>query len=153
MEERLGTLILYSAGIGQVALDHVPGEPGAANSVFTHTLAPLLKTPGLDLLDVAKQTQRRVDTLARRESHTQTPAFYSQLLTDVHLAGRPPAPPTIDPEAARKAVEAEIAQRIEGERKRWEEERTRLEAERKKVASVAPPPAPATAVQSILDDR
>lgn len=96
VDERPGTLIIYSAGIGQIALDSVPDEPTASNSVFTHTLVPLLKTPGLDLLDVAKQTQRRVDALARRGSHTQTPAFYSQLLTDVYLAGAPAivAPPS-----------------------------------------------------------
>ena len=38
VDERPGTLILYSAGIGQVALDHVPGEAAATNSVLpTHS--------------------------------------------------------------------------------------------------------------------
>jgi hypothetical protein len=44
----LGSFILYSAGVGQVALDNVPGHDEIENSVFTHTLRPFLKTPGLN---------------------------------------------------------------------------------------------------------
>ena len=117
VDERPGTLILYSAGAGQTALDKVPGRPDVANSVFTHTLVPLLKAQGLSLIEVAIRTQREVDELARRAGHTQTPAFYSQLLQDVYLAGAPTAMAS-DAEAKRKAEEAEIARRVEAELKK-----------------------------------
>ncbi|HRD75692.1 MAG TPA: caspase family protein [Hyphomicrobiaceae bacterium] len=152
VDERPGTLILYSAGAGQTALDRVPGSPGAPNSVFTHTLAPLLRTEGLTLLEVAIRTQRQVDALTRRADHMQTPAFYSQLLRDVYLAGPPKAATALsDADAKRKAEEAEFARRVEAEVKRRDEER-RKTAEASKAEAPKPVAPPARASGSLKPD-
>jgi hypothetical protein len=71
-----GTFVLYSAGAGELALDRLPGKDPAKTSVFTRSLLPLLKTPGLKLQDVAVQTREAVRKLAASVPHEQNPAYY-----------------------------------------------------------------------------
>jgi hypothetical protein len=93
-----GTMIVYSAGVGQRALDEVPGRPEIENSIFTHVFAPLLRTQGHDLIKLIKQVQIQVNGLAEKAGHNQLPAYYDQTLVEVALSGRgaasapPPAP-------------------------------------------------------------
>jgi hypothetical protein len=42
-----GVFVLFSAGLGQTALDRLADDDPDPNSVFTRKLVPLLKTPGL----------------------------------------------------------------------------------------------------------
>ena len=72
-----GTFIMYSAGAHQTALDRLAETDKATTSVYTRTLVPLLKTPGLSLLDMADRVGEQVRDLAASVSHRQTPAFYS----------------------------------------------------------------------------
>jgi hypothetical protein len=52
VEAAEGTFVMYSAGVGQQALDRLPGGADRnPNSVYTRTLLPILKTPGLSLRD------------------------------------------------------------------------------------------------------
>lgn len=83
-----GTLVLFSAGTGQVALDRLSDDDAHPNSVFTRTVLPLLKEKGLELSTLTRRVKRDVRALARTVRHVQTPAVYNEVIGDVFLAGR-----------------------------------------------------------------
>jgi hypothetical protein len=90
MEPRKGMFVLYSAGVGQKALDRLgPADP-EPNSIFTRKFMPILETPGLPLVDIAKRTQVEVQALARKVHHTQEPAYYDQVVGQYYF--QPPKP-------------------------------------------------------------
>ena len=79
-----GTFILYSAGLGQEALDRLGDDDKNPNSVFTRKLLPLLRQPGLSISNMAKGLRVEVEDLAVKanppyQNHRQFPAYYDQL--------------------------------------------------------------------------
>lgn len=80
-----GVFVLFSAGTGQAALDRLSDTDNDTNSVFTRKLIPLLKTPGLTHVRLAKQVQKQVSALARTVSHDQQPAYYDQIIGEIVL--------------------------------------------------------------------
>lgn len=96
-----GTFIVYSAGKGQQALDHLPTDsPDQKLSVFTRNFVQHLK-PGTYLqdaiLDARRQTRQQA---ASYGGHQQLPAYYDQTTERICLAGQcgtqapePPKPP------------------------------------------------------------
>ena len=113
-EEVKGSFILYSAGYGEQALDRLSTADREANSPYTRTLIPILKTPGLSLPEIARRARAQVVALARtaQPPHEQTPAYYDQVVGDFVLTPgtavapaaavgpppRPAAPPPPAPE-------------------------------------------------------
>lgn len=77
-----GTFVMYSADVGEAALDRLGDNDQNPNSIFTRTLIPLMKTPGIDLVDTAREARRQVRKLALSVSHSQTPAYYDAVLGD-----------------------------------------------------------------------
>jgi hypothetical protein len=83
-----GMFAIYSAGIGQTALDRLSDNDPASNSVFTRVFAAQVVRPDLHLGDLAVETRERVAALALRATdsagqaapHEQTPAYYDQTL-------------------------------------------------------------------------
>ena len=77
-----GIFTLYSAGIGQTALDQLGSNDTAHNSVFTRIFVEQLKRPELHLGDLAVEVRERVAALALTATdgggqpapHEQTPA-------------------------------------------------------------------------------
>ncbi|MDP2409830.1 MAG: caspase family protein [Pseudolabrys sp.] len=107
-----GIFTLYSAGIGQTALDRLSNNDPAHNSVFTRVFAEQMKRPELHLGDLAVEVRERVAELALKATdgggqpapHEQTPAYYDQTLGGrIYLAGRSPE------NVAREPVTAPIA--------------------------------------------
>jgi len=91
-----GIFTIYSAGIGQTALDRLSDNDPSANSVFTRVFSQQMVRPGLHLGDLAVETRERVAALAlqatdsagQAEPHEQTPAYYDQTLGGrIFLAG------------------------------------------------------------------
>ena len=80
-----GTLVMMSAGTGQGALDALSGSDANPNSVYTRTLLPLLKQPGLEITDLAKRVRSQVETLASTIGRDQRPAFYHELSGDFFI--------------------------------------------------------------------
>jgi len=78
-----GVFVLYSAGIGQSALDRLNDTDADPNSVFTRKLLPALNTKGLTLTGVAKSVQKEVADLAETINHQQQPAYYDQIIGEV----------------------------------------------------------------------
>ncbi|MBO0759425.1 MAG: caspase family protein [Bradyrhizobiaceae bacterium] len=75
-----GVFVLYSAGVGQTALDRLSDTDSNPNSVFTRTFANVLTTPGMTVQEMAKTTQAEVRKLAGTIHHQQMPAYYDQIL-------------------------------------------------------------------------
>jgi hypothetical protein len=104
-----GIFTLYSAGIGQTALDRLSNNDNAHNSVFTRVFAEQLKRPELHLGDLAVEVRERVAELALKATddrgqpapHEQTPAYYDQTLGGrIYLAGLSVQPrPVVEPVA------------------------------------------------------
>lgn len=88
-----GTFVMYSADAGEEALDRLGDSDSNPNSVFTRTLIPLLKTPGYDLVRLAREVRRQVRKLAATVRHTQTPAYYDAVLGDFHFSAPKEAQP------------------------------------------------------------
>jgi len=95
-----GVFVMYSAGVGEVALDRLSDSDPDPNSIFTRSLLPLLGTPQLTMVDVAKQTRSRVKALAATIGLTQSPAYYDEIdgdlfVTEKGQAGASPVPPVV----------------------------------------------------------
>ena len=67
---------IYSAGLGQTALDQLGEADNNPNSVFTRVLVPALRRPELDLGGLAIEVSEEVARLAGTVGHVQRPAYY-----------------------------------------------------------------------------
>ena len=88
-----GTYILYSAGAGQTALDHLGAGDNNPNSVFTRSLIPLMRKPGIEFVDLAQKVRTQVSKLARTIQHQQNPAYYDEAEGKFYFT--PPTTPEI----------------------------------------------------------
>lgn len=80
-----GVFVLFSAGIGQAALDDLGQQDSDPNSVFTREFLAELARPSASIVDVAKATQVAVRDLAAQVGYVQTPAYYDQIIGTVTL--------------------------------------------------------------------
>ena len=102
MEVEQGSFILFSADAGQEALNSLPNETGAANSLFTRFLLPYLSDGSLTFPEVARLVRRDVRAAAQTAGADQFPAYYDALADDFRLSAAattehapPPESPTI----------------------------------------------------------
>jgi hypothetical protein len=80
-----GILILFSAGVNQIALDTLgPGDRNP-NGLFTRKLLPLLKEPGLRLDEAVRRIRQEVSAAARSVGREQNPAIYDQTDGDFYI--------------------------------------------------------------------
>jgi Caspase domain/YARHG domain len=102
-----GVFMIYSAGVGEVALDRLSDNDANPNSAFTRNFLPLLQNPEHSLIAVAKQTRAEVKSLASSIGQTQSPAYYDEIDGEIFLAtgtsstSPPPPPAAIVPEQPR----------------------------------------------------
>ena len=80
-----GVFVLFSAGIGQSALDRLNDADTNPNSVFTRQFLSELQKPNASIVEIAKATQVSVRDLAAGIGHIQTPAYYDQIIGTVTL--------------------------------------------------------------------
>lgn len=80
-----GSFVLMAAGTGQEALDRLSENDPEPTSVFTRHLIPLLSTPGMSHIKLAKRIQSEVDETAATVGHAQQPAFYDQIKGEIVL--------------------------------------------------------------------
>lgn len=81
-----GVFVLYSAGVGQTALDRLSDNDPNPNSVFTRAFINVLSKPDQSIQSMAKITQQEVRRLAATVNHPQMPAYYDQILGQFSLA-------------------------------------------------------------------
>lgn len=112
-----GTLVVYSAGIGQQALDKLSDGDNNPNGLFTREFLPLIATPGLRLDEAVRKLRSTVIAKAKGVGHEQNPAIYDQTDGDFYFINGPVTiniqtqPTTAAPAAAapnRAAVELEF---------------------------------------------
>ena len=104
-----GTFIMYSAGVGQTALDRLSDNDPNPNSVFTRSLIPLLQQPGLSLPQTARQVRRDVQALAKTISHDQRPAYYDEVTGDFFFKPGEAAPAVKDVSISRQEALSFVA--------------------------------------------
>ncbi|MDO9418602.1 caspase family protein [Pararhizobium sp.] len=80
-----GSFVLMAAGAGQEALDRLSETDAEPTSVFTRYLVPLLATPGMSHIALAKRVQREVADTAAKIGHAQQPAFYDEIKGEIYL--------------------------------------------------------------------
>lgn len=95
-----GVFVMYSAGVGEVALDRLSDADPDPNSIFTRSLLPLLGSSDRTMVDVAKETRSRVKALAATIGLTQSPAYYDEIDGDLFIgAGQTGLPQSTAPVA------------------------------------------------------
>jgi hypothetical protein len=100
-----GVFMIYSAGVGEVALDRLSDSDSDPNSVFTRSFLPLLEDPENSLITVAKETRAKVKSLASSIGQTQSPAYYDEIDGEIFLAkGTAPVAVAPEPERPRAAT-------------------------------------------------
>lgn len=67
-----GTFVMFAAGTGETALDRLSDGDEEPNSVYTRSLIPLMRQPGLTLQAMAVTVRDEVRSLAARINHRQT---------------------------------------------------------------------------------
>ncbi len=101
-----GTLVVYSAGIGQQALDKLSDADNNPNGLFTREFLPLIATPNLRLDEAVRRLRSTVIAKAKSVGHDQNPAIYDQTDGDFYFISGPvtiniQAPPAAAPVVAR----------------------------------------------------
>lgn len=76
------SLIIYSAGSGQEALDRLSGDDPSEYSVFTRSLLPKLRDAEAPLLRIVNSAREETARLAASVTHDQRPAVYSDISID-----------------------------------------------------------------------
>ncbi len=84
-----GSFVLYSAAHGRPSQNTLSGSDQDPNSVFVRNLLPVLKTPYLTQIDLAKKVQEKVSAAAATTGHEQVPAYQDRLLAPVTLNEKP----------------------------------------------------------------
>lgn len=93
-----GVFSIYSAGLGQQALDRLGDGDRSRNSVFTRVFVEQLRRPGISLIDLGENVREEVKAIADTVAHPQVPAYYNEVTgaRSVFLAGRgTDAPPAV----------------------------------------------------------
>ena len=95
-----GVFMLYSAGVGQVALDRLSSADQDVNSVFTRSLLDEMSKPGATMVEIAKATQAKVRATTLEVGHLQVPAYYDQIIGQLRLAPTGKESVAVSPQAA-----------------------------------------------------
>ncbi|KOR32429.1 hypothetical protein TI05_07280 [Achromatium sp. WMS3] len=74
----MGTMIVYSAGVGQEALDSLSNNDPIPHGLFTRELLTAIATPNVTINEAFGRLKQRVYTQAQSVGHLQTPAIYDQ---------------------------------------------------------------------------
>jgi hypothetical protein len=80
-----GQMIIFSAGIGQQALDRLGSSDNDPNSVFTRIFIKEIKKPGVRIDNVIREVRKKVVEAAKTVGHDQVPAIYDQVVGDFYF--------------------------------------------------------------------
>jgi len=78
-----GTFVIFSAGVGEQAVDNLGPNDKDLNGLFTRKLLRLMSIEGLELRTMVRQLRAEVREAAlTMNRHSQVPSYYDQLLGD-----------------------------------------------------------------------
>jgi hypothetical protein len=96
-----GTIVIYAAAAGEMALDSLGQGDTNPNGLFTRNLLTLIREPGLEIRPMVQQLKERVYTAALSGAqHTQRPSYYDGLIGQFYFLPKPepvPAPAPVLP--------------------------------------------------------
>ncbi|HEV2188065.1 MAG TPA: caspase family protein [Stellaceae bacterium] len=118
-----GTFVIFSAGVGETALDDLGPNDQDPNGLFTRNLLQLLGEDGLELHALTVRLRDQVFHAAAAVNHRQFLGYYDQLVGQFYFRPPPartsttmltPAPVTVAPNSP--AIEGELTWTIEQRR-------------------------------------
>ncbi len=80
-----GQMVIFSAGVGQQALDRVGPADKSRNGLFTRVFLKEVQKPGLTIDKVVRNVRNEVVETARRIGHEQVPAIYDQVVGEFYF--------------------------------------------------------------------
>jgi TPR repeat protein len=108
-----GVFVLYSAGVGQSALDRMSNTDIDPNSVFTRIFLKEIRKRDYPLTAIAKSVQVAVRDLSLSIGHTQVPAYYDQIIGQLYLSAdggvSAKSDPNLPPAAAQPSRPPQVA--------------------------------------------
>jgi uncharacterized caspase-like protein len=80
-----GQMVIFSAGVGQQALDRVGPADKNRNGLFTRVFLKEVQKPGLSVDKVVRNVRNEVVETARTIGHEQVPAIYDQVVGEFYF--------------------------------------------------------------------
>ncbi len=80
-----GQMIIFSAGVGQQALDQLGPKDKSRNGLFTRVFLKEIQKPGVSVDRVVRNVRSEVVDLAKSVGHEQVPAIYDQVVGDFYF--------------------------------------------------------------------
>lgn len=80
-----GQMVIFSAGVGQQALDRVGPADKSRNGLFTRVFLKEVQKPGLSVDKVVRNVRNEVVETARTIGHEQVPAIYDQVVGEFYF--------------------------------------------------------------------
>jgi hypothetical protein len=81
-----GQMIIFSAGVGQQALDRLSNDDKDPNGLFTRIFIREMKNPGVRVDNLAREVRKKVVEAAKSVGHDQVPAIYDQVVGDFYFS-------------------------------------------------------------------
>jgi uncharacterized caspase-like protein len=81
-----GQIIIFSAGVGQTALDNLGPTDREKNGVFTRVLLDEMNKSNESIDRMIRSVRKRVVDLAKSVGHTQVPAIYDQAIGEFYFS-------------------------------------------------------------------
>jgi hypothetical protein len=81
-----GQMIIFSAGVGQQALDQLGPRDTNRNGLFTRVFLREIRKPGVSVDRVVRNVRNEVVRMAKSVGHEQVPAIYDQVVGDFYFA-------------------------------------------------------------------
>lgn len=80
-----GQVIIFSAGVGQRALDNLGPNDQEKNGVFTRVFVREMQKPAVSVDRILRDARSEVVRLAKSVGHDQVPAIYDQVVGDFYF--------------------------------------------------------------------
>ena len=80
-----GQMVIFSAGVGQQALDKLGPKDTNKNGLFTRIFLQEMQKPGVSIDRVVRSVRNQVVSLAKSVGHEQVPAIYDQVVGDFYF--------------------------------------------------------------------
>ena len=81
-----GQMVIFSAGVGQQALDRLGSTDKVKNGLFTRVFVEQMKITGIPITNVMRNVRNEVARLAKTVGYEQVPAMYDQVLGDFYFS-------------------------------------------------------------------
>jgi hypothetical protein len=95
IEAPSGSFVIFSAGVGEEALDNLGAADKNPNGVFTRTLLQYMSVDGLELRTMVRELRGEVrDAALSYGHHSQVPSYYDELLGDFYFKPKIAPKPT-----------------------------------------------------------